>query len=145
MMKQSKQDILLNYSASDLYKIVLDIEKYPNYIPWCSNVKILNKKKKQIKAEMIVNYKFFPSQKFTSNVQFNLEKLTIKTKYIEGPLKDLQTLWEFKILKKKQTKIIFTIEFEFKNIFHQKIAELFFPLLEKKMIKSFIQRAENIL
>ena len=104
MMKQSKQDILLNYSASDLYKIVLDIEKYPNYIPWCSNIKILNKKKNQIKAEMIVNYKFFPSQKFTSNVQFDLEKLTIKTNYIDGPLKDLQTLWEFKILKKKTNK-----------------------------------------
>ena len=144
-MKYSKQEILLNYSAGDLYKIVLDIEEYPTYIPWCSNIKILNKKINQIKAEMIVSYKFFPSQKFISNVQFNSKRLIIKTNYIEGPLKDLQTLWEFKILKNKQTNIIFTIEFEFKNIFHQKLAELFFPLLAKKMIKSFIQRAQSIL
>ena len=54
----------------------------------------------------------------------------IKTKYIDGPLKDLDTTWKFISLKKKKTKIIFMVEFEFKKYIHQKLAEFFFPLIE---------------
>ena len=144
-MKTSKKEINLKHDAIELYKIVLDIEKYPDYIPWCSKIVIIKKKKNQIKADMIVDYSFFPSQKFTSNVIYDLEKLLIKTKYLRGPLKDLDTIWEFKKINKKKTKIIFSINFEFKNYFHQRFAEIFFPLIENKMIQSFIKRADNIL
>ena len=144
-MKQSYQEIELKHKAIDLYKIVLDIEKYPDYIPWCSKIEILKRANNEINAIMVVNYKFFPSQKFTSNVTFDLDKLFVKTKYIDGPLKDLDTMWEFKDIKKNTSKILFTIQFEFKNFFHQKFAELFFPLVENKMIESFIKRADQIL
>ena len=69
-MKQSTQEIEIEHNATDLFNIVLDIEKYPEYIPWCSKIQIINKKKNEIKAEMIVNYKLFPSQIFASNVFF---------------------------------------------------------------------------
>jgi coenzyme Q-binding protein COQ10 len=144
-MRESKQEIELNYKAVDLFNIVLDIEKYPQYIPWCTYAEILSKKNNEIKANMVVEYKFFPSQKFTSNVVFDLEKMLIKTNYVEGPLKDLTTIWEFKNLKKNKSKISFKVKFEFKNFFHQKIAELFFPLVESQMIKSFIERANQTL
>ena len=144
-MKQSYQEIELKHKAIDLYKIVLDIEKYPDYIPWCSKIEILKRANNEINAIMVVDYKFFPSQKFTSNVTFDLNKLFVKTKYIDGPLKDLDTIWEFKDIKKNTSKILFTIQFEFKNFFHQKFAELFFPLVENKMIESFIKRADQIL
>ena len=144
-MKQSNQAVELKHKAIDLYKIVLDIEKYPDYIPWCSKIEILRRKTNEINAIMIVDYKFFPSQKFTSNVIFDLEKLFIKTKYIDGPLKDLNTIWEFKDIKKNKSKVLFSLEFEFKNFFHQKFAELFYPLVENKMIESFLKRADQIL
>ena len=144
-MRESLQEIESNHKAVDLFRIVLDIKKYPEYIPWCSDIEILSKKNNEIKANMIVDYKFFPSQKFTSNVVFDLEKMSIKTTYVEGPLKDLATIWEFKNLKKNKSKILFKVKFEFKNFVHQKIAELFFPLIENKMINSFIKRADQIL
>ena len=144
-MRESKQEIELNYKAVDLFNIVLDIEKYPQYIPWCTGIEILSKKNNEIKANMIVDYKFFPSQKFTSNVVFNLDKMLIKTSYVEGPLKNLETIWAFKNLKKNKSKISFKVKFEFKNFFHQKIAELFFSLVESQMIKSFIERANQTL
>ena len=144
-MRESLQEIESNHKAVDLFRIVLDIKKYPEYIPWCSDIEILSKKNNEIKANMIVDYKFFPSQKFMSNVVFDLEKMSIKTTYVEGPLKDLATIWEFKNLKKNKSKILFKVKFEFKNFFHQKIAELFFPLVESKMIKSFIERADKTL
>ncbi len=144
-MKQSNQKIELDYNALELYKIVLDIEKYPDYIPWCSKIDIIKKKKNYIKANMKVNYKFFPSQIFTSDVNFSSKKLEISTNYVKGPLKDLSTFWEFVDNGNNKSIIIFKVKFEFKNFIHQKVAEFFFPLIEKKMINSFIKRANETL
>jgi len=144
-MKQTKKEIELNHSAFDLYKIVLDIEKYPDYIPWCSKIEILNKNKNEITVNMIVNYSFFPSQKFTSRVTFDNKKKIINTKYIQGPLKDVFTEWNFLEIDNNNSKVILNAGFEFKDFIHQKIALIFFPLIEDKMIKSFIKRAEELL
>ena len=144
-MKHFKKEIELNHNANDLYNIVLKIEEYPDYIPWCSNIEITERKKNEIKAIMIVNYKFFPTQKFTSKVVYDLKNKKIKTSYVDGPLKDLFTTWEFIQLENNKAKVIFVVGFEFNNFIHQKLAELFFPLIEVKMIDSFIKRAENIL
>ena len=118
-MKEINKEIIVNHKAAKLYSIVLDVEKYPDYIPWCSKIEILFKRKNQMKANMTVNYKLIPSQKFTSNVFFDSKSLTIKTKYIEGPLKNLNTIWSFIDLKKNKSKVVFNLEFEFSNYFHQ--------------------------
>ena len=59
-MKRSSKKIVINHKAKDLYSIVLDIEKYPDYIPWCTQIEIVKKNKNEILAnKIIVNYKFF--------------------------------------------------------------------------------------
>ena len=144
-MKYSQKEIQINHNALDVYSIVLDIDKYPEYIPWCSDILILEKFDNQLIANMKVNYKLFSTQNFISNVFFNKKDLLIKTDYIEGPLKNLSTTWNFIQLKSKKCKVIFKVEFEFKKFMHQKLAEIFFPLVEEKMIESFIARANTTL
>ena len=144
-MKSSKQEIIINHRAKDLYKIVLDIEKYSEYIPWCKKIIIKTRSKNEMLADMIVCYRYFLPQTFTSHVMFDSNKLLINTNYIRGPLKDLSTEWFFKKLEIKKTKIIFIIKFEFQRLLHQKMAELFFGLIENKMIDSFKKRADEIL
>ena len=144
-MKSSKQEIIINHRAKDLYKIVLDIEKYSEYIPWCKKIIIKTRSKNEMLADMIVCYRYFLPQTFTSHVIFDSNKLLINTNYIKGPLKDLSTEWIFKKLEINKTKIIFIIKFEFQRLLHQKMAELFFGLIENKMIDSFKKRADEIL
>ena len=144
-MKSSKQEIIINHRSKDLYKIVLDIEKYSEYIPWCKKIIIKTRSKNEMLADMIVCYRYFLPQTFTSHVMFDSNKLLINTNYIKGPLKDLSTKWLFKKLEIKKTKIIFIIKFEFQKLLHQKMAELFFGLIENKMIDSFKKRADEIL
>ena len=144
-MKSSKQEIIINHRAKDLYKIVLDIEKYSEYIPWCKKIIIKTRSKNEMLADMIVCYRYFLPQTFTSHVMFDSNKLLINTNYIKGPLKDLSTEWLFKKLEIKKTKIIFNIKFEFQRLLHQKMAELFFGFIENKMIDSFKKRADEIL
>ena len=144
-MKNSKREEIVNHSANKLFDIVIDIESYPEYIPWCKRMVVNKRNNKEIFADMYVKYKFILAQKFGSHVKFNRSKLIIETNYIEGPLKDLKTSWLFKSIKKNQTLISFNVEFEFKRFFHQKIAETFFPLIENRMIESFKIRADEIL
>ena len=144
-MKSSNREEVIEHNAKELFDIVLDIESYPYFIPWCSAMKIHSKNDKEIYADMIVWYKYFMPQKFGSYVEFDKKKLNIRTTYTEGPLKDLKTSWFFESINKKQTLIKFNVEFEFKRFFHQKIAEAFYPLIENKMIESFKVRADEIL
>lgn len=144
-MKNSQREEIVYHSANKLFNIVIDIENYPEYIPWCTSMVINKRKKNEIFADMYVQYKYILVQKFGSHVKFDNSKLTIETKYIEGPLKNLTTKWRFEKINENKSKIIFEVYFEFKNIIHQKIAETFYPLIESKMIASFKERANNIL
>ena len=144
-MKNSQREELIYHSVEKIFDIVIDIESYPEYIPWCSKMIVNQRKKNEIFADMYVQYKFILPQKFGSHVKFDRNKLIIKTKYIEGPLKDLTTNWRFEKVENKKSKIIFDVNFQFKNFIHQKLAETFYPLIENKMIDSFKKRADNIL
>ena len=143
-MKSSNKKIIIDHSALNLFNIVLDLKKYPDFIPWCSNMHIISKNKNEIFADMYVIYKFLLPQKFGSHVVFDKKKLIIKTTYINGPLKDLSTNWEFVSISQSRTQINFDIKFQFKNFLHQKLAETFYPLIENKMIKSFENRANQL-
>ncbi len=142
-MKNFYKEEIVNHSAKKLFNIVIDIESYPDYIPWCKRISVNKRKKNQIFADMHVQYKFILTQKFGSHVKFDEDKMLVETSYIEGPLKDLKTKWRFEDVDSNKSKIIFEINFEFKNFIHQKIAETFYPLIERKMIKSFKERADN--
>ena len=144
-MKNSKREEFISHSAIKLFNIVLDIESYPEYIPWCTKMIINQRNKNEIYADMYVKYKFILSQKFGSHIKFDKNNLTIETSYIEGPLEDLTTKWKFQEIDKKKSKIFFDVNFEFKNYIHQKVAETFYPLIETKMIDSFKKRADNSL
>ena len=111
-MKTSKQEVIINHPAKSIYKIVLDIEKYPEFIPWCSTVRIRSKKLNNIIADLLVKYSFF-QKTFTSNVKYDSNKLIIDVFYIEGPLKNLQTQWKFEKIAEKITKVHFLIKYIF--------------------------------
>ena len=99
-MKNSKREEIVSHSAKKLFNIVLDIQSYPEYIPWCTKMVVNEKKSDEIFADMYVKYKFILTQKFGSHVKFNKKELTIQTSYLEGPLKDLKTNWKFEEVKK---------------------------------------------
>ena len=144
-MKSSNKEITINHNAKQLFNIVLDLEKYPEFIPWCIDMRIHSKKANEIFADMYVLYKLVLPQKFGSHVIFNVKKLNIKTIYVDGPLKNLKTDWQFNPISRSKTIVNFSVHFVFKRFLHQKLAEIFYPLIENKMIESFEQRANQIL
>ena len=143
-MAPSKQKKILLYNSLDLYKIVLDIEKYPEFIPWCEASRIIENKNNIIIADLLIRYKHF-NEKFRSFVKYNKNDLKISVEYTEGPLKTLFTNWKFNEINKKKTLVEFEIDFEFKFNPLQLLINNFYKVVENKMIQAFEKRAYDIL
>ena len=105
-MPSSKQKKILNYNAKDLFNIVIDIEKYPEFIPWCKASRIIEKSENKITADLMIRYKSY-NEKFRSFVYYNKNELNIEVQYTEGAIKNLTTNWKFKYLNEHKSLLIF--------------------------------------
>ena len=143
-MPKSHQKKNLPYNAVNLFDIVIDIEKYSDFIPWCSKSKIISKKRNKIIADLVISYKFI-NETFRSYVDYDKKKLSIYINYTEGPLKSLITSWKFNKITNKKTEVIFDIEIKFKFWVFNNLLKKFFSQIEKKMINAFEKRAKEIL
>jgi len=127
----------------DLISMVLDIEKYPEFVPWCIEGKIHEKNESEdlieIKGDLKVGKKFL-NKTYTSLVLYYKEKDKILVTNIDGPLKHLQNEWRFKEIN-EQTQLEFDIDFELKNNLLNTIMKKSFNLGLNKIADAFEKRA----
>ena len=127
----------------DLINMVLDIEKYPEFVPWCIEGKIHEKKESEdlieIKGDLKVGKKFL-NETYTSLVLYYKEKDKILVTNIDGPLRHLQNEWRFKEIN-NQTQLEFDIDFELKNNFLNTIMKKSFNIGLNKIADAFEKRA----
>ena len=132
------------YSTSQIYDMVADIEKYPEFLPWCSNARIINRKNNILEAELVVSYKKF-SQNYISKVELSppdeLGHCSIEVKAITGPFKHLINKWEF-IKTDTGCNINFLIDIAFSNIIFEQLLGSFFDNASTKMVSAFEKRAD---
>ncbi len=123
--------------------MVLDIDKYPEFVPWCLEGKIHEKKESEdlieIKADLKVGKKFL-NETYTSLVLLHKKKDKIIVTNIDGPLKHLKNEWKFKEIN-QATQLDFTIDFELKNNFLNSIMKRSFNLGLNKIADAFEKRA----
>ena len=127
----------------DLIKMILDIEKYPEFVPWCIDGKINEKKESkdliEIKGVLKVGKKFL-NESYSSLVLYYKDKDKILVTNIDGPLKHLQNEWKFKEIN-NQTQLEFDIDFELKNPLLNAIMKKSFNLGLSKIADAFEKRA----
>jgi len=136
----------ISCSKENLIKMVLDIEKYPEFIPWCLNGKIHTKKNKdniiEIIADLTIGKSFF-NETYKSLVIFNKKKDSIIVTNIDGPLKYLDNKWFFKKLD-NYSEVDFHINFELKNKILNLLMIKSFNVGLKKIADSFEKRAKDL-
>ena len=128
---------------NQLIEMVLDIEKYPEFVPWCIEGKTFNKNE----SEDIITFngdlkvgKSFLNETFSSQVSYFKEKNKIIVTNLDGPLKYLKNEWTFKEIN-NATQLEFFIDFELKNPILNAIMKKSFELGLNKIAKSFEERA----
>ena len=128
---------------TDLINMILDIEKYPEFVPWCLSGKIHRKQEMKDMIEMEADLtvgKTFLNQTYKSHVTYYKDKDKIIVNNIAGPLKHLKNEWEIKEIN-NQSEINFTIDFEIKNVFYNMIMKKSFHHGLKKIADAFAERA----
>ena len=122
-----------------LVEMVLDIEKYPEFVPWCLSGKIHRKEDKpdmiEMEADLTVGKKFL-NQTYTSHVTYYKDNGKILVNNIGGPLKHLENKWQIREIN-NQSEVHFEIDFEIKNIVYNMIMQKSFDLGLKKIADAF--------
>ena len=126
--------------------MVLDIEKYPEFVPWCINGKIYKKVDKgdniEIIADLTIGKKFL-SQTYKSFVIYKKSKDLILVTNIDGPLKHLENKWSFKHTD-SGSEVDFKVDFELKNKILNLIMVKSFDIGLKKIANAFENRANDL-
>jgi coenzyme Q-binding protein COQ10 len=147
MVIRRQESYYSRFSSKQLYDLVADIEKYPEFLPWCSSARILETREDAVIAELAIRFAAFV-EKYTSQVTFidpGNEVYEIKVEAIEGPFKTLKNNWLFSYDESSdQTEVTFEIQFEFKSFLLQKMVGSMFEIGLSKMMDAFEKRAEQI-
>ncbi len=137
---------LIECNKEQLVDLVLDIESYPNFIPYCLDAKIYEKKEEKnlilIIADLEIGKGPFKAT-YKSDVRFNKDTDTIQVTNIEGPLKHLDNKWVF-LEKGSFTEISFDIDFEIENKFLNIVMSKSFQYGLDKIADSFQKRANDL-
>jgi coenzyme Q-binding protein COQ10 len=133
---------LLPYTREQLFDLVADIERYPEFLPWCVGARIREQKGNEILGDLLIGYKMV-RERFTSRVVLSRPD-RIDVSYSEGPFKYLHNHWLFLPQPGGGTLIDFYVDFEFRSKMLQKIMEMFFTEAVKRMVAAFEARAHKL-
>jgi coenzyme Q-binding protein COQ10 len=135
-----------NYSRKDLIELVLKIDDYKFFLPWCINSKILTIDKNngdlKIIADLDIGFKSF-REIYTSEVIYNNQNSKIAVTSISGNIKKLINIWEFEEIDKKSCNVVFFIDIDLKNPIINILFSKFFNYGFEKILNSFEQRAKE--
>jgi coenzyme Q-binding protein COQ10 len=130
---------ILPYSAEQLFDLVMDIEKYPEFLPWCLAARVKSRTKDTVEADVIIGYKVF-REKFSSRVRCTRAK-SIDVEYMQGPMRHLQNKWEFRNTRNGECRVGFYVDFSMKTRLFETLVDQFFQRVLVRMINAFETRA----
>ena len=137
---------LIECNKDQLINLVLDIEKYPKFVPFCIDAKIYEKKQKKdllfIVADLTIG-KGPISDTYKSDVRYNKKENSIYVTNLDGPLKHLENKWHFKE-DNNLTEVSFDVDFELKNKFLNIVMTKSFQYGLDKIADAFQRRAEDL-
>ncbi|MGO2508472.1 SRPBCC family protein [Vibrio hibernica] len=133
---------LVSFSAEQMFTLVNDVERYPEFLPGCSGSKLIESSQTAMVASVDVSKAGIKKTFTTSNLM--IPDRLIKLQLVDGPFKSLSGSWRFIPLDDFACKIEFQLEFEFSNKLIEMAFGKIFNELTSNMVKSFTQRAKQI-
>lgn len=130
---------ILPYSSEQMFNLVIDVARYPEFLPWITGATVLSKTNDQMQAELQIGYKFF-RERYTSEIIMERPN-RIDIKAIEGPFSKLDNTWSFRQMDDNHIQVDFFIDFEFDSPILSSMMSGVFEDAAKQMIKSFEERA----
>lgn len=145
-MSSHSESRRLPYSPEQMYDLVADVARYPEFLPWCAAARIRKRYEQGtsevMEADLVISFKVF-REKFGSRVTLWPEARQIDTTYIEGPFKYLNSTWTFEPVE-GGVEVSFAVDFEFRNAILQGVIGLVFNDAMRRVVAAFEKRAEAL-
>ena len=134
---------ILPYPPKLLFDLVLSVEDYPQFLPWCQAARIISQDQHQITAELVIKFKTF-IEKYQSRIIYTITptgEYIIEVEAISGPFRYLHNRWLFRNEERETSVVEFFIDFQFKSLLLDKLIGLFFYRAVEKLMEAFEKRA----
>ena len=145
-MPSHEEKRVLPFSTSEMFAVVSDIEKYPQFVPGCAGLRILERETavhvETIIAEMKVAFGGL-HESYKSKVTLDREKNTVEACHVDGPFDHLDTRWRF-LPRDLGSEVHFKIDFAFRNPLLAAASNLVFDRMERKTTDAFVTRAAQL-
>ncbi|WP_210483014.1 type II toxin-antitoxin system RatA family toxin [Microvirga antarctica] len=137
----------VRHSAADMFALVADVERYPEFVPLCESLRVVRRSQsgegiETIVAAMSVGYKAI-QERFTSRVELDRPRLRITVEYVDGPFKYLENRWTFRTTP-TGSEIDFYINYEFKSFALGVLMGAVFDKAFRKFAEAFEERADLV-
>lgn len=130
---------VLACSAEAIFHVVMDIESYPDFLPWVSGARVLSQDDNELSAELVAD--FAGLKKSFSTVDHFVRNESVDIRLLDGPFRFLESFWSFEEIGENSCKVHFSIEFEFKHALLAVVATPIFTTACKTMVHAFERRA----
>lgn len=138
------------YTARQMYDLVADVMRYPEFIPWIAAARIRSvvpqsDGTQKMEADLVVSFKVF-REKFGSRVLLDEPHLKIDIEYLDGPFKHMRSTWAFSDAPdaKGACDVTFHVDFEFRNLVLQKVIGVVFHEAMQRIVRAFEERAKSL-
>ncbi|NUB13714.1 type II toxin-antitoxin system RatA family toxin [Azospirillum brasilense] len=133
---------VLPYTPEQMYRLVADVEKYPEFLPWCLAARIRRREGDVMFADLVIGFKM-ARDRFPSRVELDEANRRINVQYTEGPFQYLNNHWIF-TPHEGGVCVDFYVDFEFRSKMLQKIMGVLFNEAVRRMVQAFETRANQL-
>lgn len=149
-MPKHSENRLLPYTADQIYDLVADVARYPEFLPWTAAARIRSKtplpdrgpRAELMEADLVISFKVF-REKFGSRVVLVPAERRIETDYLDGPFKYLHSWWQMEP-EGEGCRVRFEVDFEFRNAILQNVIGLVFDQAMRRIVGAFEARAKQL-
>ena len=138
----------MRHAASDMFDLVADVKRYPEFVPLCRALRVRRHVESGdgitvLTADMTVAYKMI-HETFTSRVTLDRPRMKIAVEYLDGPFSQLDNRWSFRPLGERESEIIFFIAYEFRSRMLGLLMGTMFDTAFQKFAEAFERRADAV-
>ena len=140
-MPTHSEERVLPYTAEQLFTLVADVERYPEFLPWCLGAHVYERHPDRIVAELVIGFRLL-RERFISRVTLDPPR-RIDVTYEQGPFEYLNSYWTFTPIA-GGCRINFFVDFEFRSRLLQRVIEMLFHEAVRRMVAAFEDRARQL-
>jgi coenzyme Q-binding protein COQ10 len=138
----------VRHAAADMFDLVADVDKYPQFVPFCRSMKVKKRGedargRPTIVAEMTIAYKMI-HETFTTRVTLDRTELQIVVDYLSGPFRRLENRWRFRGVAERMCEVEFFLMYEFQSRTLGMLMGAMFEAVFRRFADAFEQRADQI-